>query len=252
MHFAKEMQGGGQMDVIVMDFSKAFDNVPHCGFLYKLFKCGIDDITLQWLKSFLEKRRQSLVLEGEHSQISSRNIRCTPRISAGTIDVSYFYLWSPMLDVKWRVRLFANDTVIYLTLKSESDCRQLQDDLQSSEKWESDWCMEFNPSNCNITRVTRRRTPFKFQFLLYKLHGKVLETVDTTKYLGISLSHDLHWNDYVNEITTKANKTLNFLCCNLCTCSSKSKNQAYKALARPIVEYSAKPHMYFQVVSDQW
>ena len=63
----KEMQGEGQTDVIfVMDVSKAFDKVPHNGLLYKLFKCGIDDITLQWLKSFLEKRRQSVVLEGEH------------------------------------------------------------------------------------------------------------------------------------------------------------------------------------------
>ena len=61
------MQGGGQTDVIVMDFSKAFDKVPHNGLLYKLFKCGIDDITLQWLKSFLEKRRQSVDLVGEHS-----------------------------------------------------------------------------------------------------------------------------------------------------------------------------------------
>ena len=44
-------------------FSKAFDKVPHNGLLYKLFKCGTDDITLKWLKSFLEKRRQSVVLE---------------------------------------------------------------------------------------------------------------------------------------------------------------------------------------------
>ena len=44
---SKEMQGEGQTDVIVMDFSKAFDKVPHNGLLYKLFKCGIDDITLQ-------------------------------------------------------------------------------------------------------------------------------------------------------------------------------------------------------------
>ena len=96
--------------------------------------------------------------------------------------------------------------------------------------------MEFNPSKCNIILVTRRRTPFKFQ---YKLHGKVLETVDTTKYLGINLSHDLRWNGHVNAITTKANKTLNFLCRNLRTCSAKSKEQAYKALERPTVEYSA-------------
>ena len=63
------MQGGGQTDVIVMDFSKAFDKVPHNSLLYKLFKCGIDNTTLRWLKSFLEKKRQSVVLEGEHSHL---------------------------------------------------------------------------------------------------------------------------------------------------------------------------------------
>ena len=92
--------------------------------------------------------------------------------------------------------------------------------------------MEFTPSKCNVTRVARTRTPFKFQC-------KVLETVDTTNYLGINLSYDLRWNDHVNAITTKANKTLNFLRRNLCTCSVKSKEQAYKALVRPIGEYSA-------------
>ena len=51
--------------------------------------------------------------------------------------------------------------------------------------------------------------------------------------------HDLRWNDHVNEITTKANKTLNFLRHNLLTCLAQSKEQAYKALVRRIVEYSA-------------
>ena len=67
----------------------------------------------------------------------------------------------------------------------------------------------------------------------------VLEAVDTTKYLGIYLSHDLSWNDHVNEITTKANKTPNFLRHNLRTCSARSKERAYKALVRAIVEYGA-------------
>ena len=43
----------------------------------------------------------------------------------------------------------------------------------------------------------------------------------------------------VIRYTTKANKTLNFLRRNLRTCSAKSKERAYKALVRPIVEYSA-------------
>ena len=175
-------------------FSKAFDKVPHNGFLYKLFKCGFDDISLQWLKSFLEKRRQSVVLEGEHSH----SVPVTSGVPQGSVLRPLIFLIF-MNDlpccVESRVHLFADDTVIYLTIKTESNCSQLQDDLHSLEKWESDSHMEFNPSKCNIIRVTCRRTPFKFQ---YKLHGRVLETVDTTKYLAIILSHALHWKDLVN------------------------------------------------------
>ena len=178
---------------------------------------------------------QSVVLEGEHSH----SVPVTSDVPQGSVLGPLMFLMfinDLPCYVKSRVRLFSDDTVIYLTIKSESDCPQLQDDLHSLEKWECDWCTEFNPSKCNVIRVTRRRTPFKFQ---YKLHRKVLETVDTTKYLGINLSHDLRWNGHVNAITTKANKTLNFLRRNLRTCSAKSKEQAFKALVRRIVEYSA-------------
>ena len=150
--------------------------------------------------SFLEKRRQSVVLEGEHSH----SVPVTSGVPQGSVlgPLRFLILINDLsCYVKSRVHLFTDDTVIYLTIKTESDCWQLQDDLHSLEKWESDWRMEFNPSKCNIVMVTRRHTPFKFQ---YKLHGKVLETVDTTKYLGINLLHDFHWNDHVHEITTKA------------------------------------------------
>ena len=42
------------------------------------------------------------------------------------------------LYVKSKVCLFADDTVIYLATKSTNDCIQLQQDLLSLEKWESD------------------------------------------------------------------------------------------------------------------
>ena len=76
-----------------MDFSKAFGKVLHNGLLYKLLKYDIDDITLQWLKSFLEKRRQSVVLEGERHSHSVPVTSGVPheRFSAGAVNVSYFY-----------------------------------------------------------------------------------------------------------------------------------------------------------------
>ena len=142
-------------------FSKAFDKVPHNGSLYKLFKCGFDDISLQWLKSFLEKRRQSVVLEGEHSH----SVPVTSGVPQGSmLGPLMFLIFINDLPcyVKSRVRLFADDTVIYLTIKSESDCRQLQDDLHSLEKWESDWFMEFNPSKC-MQRYTGNTQMYTFK-----------------------------------------------------------------------------------------
>ena len=114
------MQGGGQTDVIVMDLSKAFDKVPHNSLLYKLFKCGIDATTLQWMKSFLEKRTQSVVLAGE----LSHSVPVTSGVPQGSVlGLLMFLIFINDLPcyVKSRVRLFADDTVIYLTIKSESD-----------------------------------------------------------------------------------------------------------------------------------
>lgn len=136
--------------------------------------------------------------------------------------------------IKSRVRLFANDTVIYLVVKSVDDCVQLQQDLQSLEDWEKDWKMSFNIAKCNGLRITRRREPIIFN---YKLHGCCLEALDTTKYLGVHLSKDLRWNDHVRNISNKANKTLGFLKRNLRHCSIATKERAHKALVQPTVEY---------------
>ena len=172
---------------------KVFDKkAPHNGFLYKLFKSAwrwwhyisvVEKFSWEKKTKFSSRRRT----------FASNNIRCTSRISAGPL-MFLIFINDLLCYVTSRVRLFTVDTVIYLTIKSDSDCRQLQDDLHSLEKWESDWCMEFNPSKCNVIRVSRRSKPFKLQ---YKLYGKVLETVDTTKCLGINLSNDLCWNDHV-------------------------------------------------------
>jgi retron-type reverse transcriptase len=64
---AKEMQGGGQTDVIVMDFSKAFDKVPHKELIFNLSNYGIDHYTLGWIQNFLKNRQQCTILEGERS-----------------------------------------------------------------------------------------------------------------------------------------------------------------------------------------
>ena len=55
----------GQTDVIVKDFSKAFDKVDHKRLLLKLHRLGINTTVIAWIKSFLLCRSQSVALDGE-------------------------------------------------------------------------------------------------------------------------------------------------------------------------------------------
>ena len=43
------------------------------------------------------------------------------------------------------VRLFADDTVMYLAIDSQTDSHELQADLNNLAKWEKRWPMQFRP-----------------------------------------------------------------------------------------------------------
>ena len=74
--------------------------------------------------------------------------------------------------------------------------------------WDKDWEMELNPSKCLVQHITRARTPIRHQFVL---HGQVLEAVEHAKYLGLEISNGLNWNTHIQNLTTKANRTLGFV-----------------------------------------
>ena len=64
--------------------------------------------------------------------------------------------------------------------------------------------MKFNPEKCYVIHVTKKKIPLKLD---YKLHNHTLQPADNRKYLGVTISNDLD----INNITSKANKTLGFL-----------------------------------------
>ena len=104
-------------------------------------------------------------------------------------------------QVRSRVRLFADDTAMYLALDRQDNLEILQKDLESLEKWEKLWNMSFNPSKCQVIHVTRRKNPFKLNITFMAVSLKVSHLKKT---LG---SENLKWTDHTNDISKKANQT---------------------------------------------
>ena len=82
------------------------------------------------------------------------------------------------------------------------------------------------------------------------MNGQELESVKSHPYLGVEVTQSLNWNNHINNITTKANRSLGFIKRNLKRCPEQIKDQAYKSLVRPHVEYASSvwsPHQNYQV-----
>ena len=78
--------------------------------------------------------------------------------------------------IQSNIRLFADDTIMYLTVSNQTDCQALQADLSKLETWESEWLMAFNPDKCEVIRITNKKTPTLFN---YTLHGVSLKETDS-------------------------------------------------------------------------
>ena len=232
---ARNASVGKQTDIILLDFSKAFDKVNHSKLLWKLHQYGFRGHVLNWVRAFLGSRSQRVVIEGEESE----SIPVTSGVPQGSVlgpILFLIYINDLPDEVCSQVRLFADDTALYLTMESEDSGPTLQSDLDILSMWETRWDMEFNPSKCQVVHVAGSKRPVKRDYIL---HGQVLESVTCAKYLGVDISGSLTWNSHIDRITGSANRTLGFVRRNIKTRMSKVRETAYNTLVRPQLEYAS-------------
>ena len=96
--------------------------------MYKLRYYGIDGKTTRWIQNWLEDRQQKVVLDG----ISSEAVSVDSGVPQGSVLGPGLFL-SYVNDLQSRltskVRLFTDDTIIYLTIANEDEASILQEDL---------------------------------------------------------------------------------------------------------------------------
>jgi hypothetical protein len=195
--------------VIILDFSKAFDTVPHRRLINKLKSYRIDNRAIGWIENWLHLRTQTVVLDGERS----RPCHVKSGVPQGTVlGPLLFLLYINDIgdSINSSIKLFADDCVLYRQVKDESDCTLLQSDLSKLVDWSEAWLMHFNVKKCVSMAVTRKRTMVRPP-KPYNIKNRSLQEVTEAKYLGITVTSDLSWKKHLEEISTKAGNTLALL-----------------------------------------
>ena len=109
---ARGLNDKQQIDAILLDFSKAFDKVPHQLLLLKLNHYGVRGNILSWIEDFLSARTQEVVIEGSKSTPSP----VSSGVPQGTVLGPLLFLAyiNDMPEcVGSEIKLFADDSLLY-------------------------------------------------------------------------------------------------------------------------------------------
>ena len=108
--------------------------------------------------------------------------------------------------------LFADDAKCLYTIRSVSDCAQLQSDIDTLVEWRHIWKMSFNFKKCSLCTVARKFEPIIFD---YKMGRQKMKQVQNQKDLGIMISSNTGFKEHIYSQVSKANKMLGFIRCTL-------------------------------------
>ena len=198
-----------QVDIVYLDFAKAFDKVNHDLLLVKLHNFGIRGNLLRWLRDFLSGRFQRVTALG----VTSKPLPVLSGVPQGSIlgpllFIIYINDLPKCVSHDTTMAMFADDTKCHRPIKNSQDKETLQSDLDNITNWCHDWKMELNQSKCGVLHLTRSREPTITQ---YTVLGTPVNRPNSQKGLGMSITGDLKWNKQVQEISSKANKMLGFV-----------------------------------------
>ena len=236
---ANILDGGNPVDIIYLDFSKAFDTVPHERLAIKLKAHGIGGEVLNWIRAWLKDRRQRVVLNGEMSNWADV-VSGVPQGSV--LGPILFSIFINDLDdgIKNIIKKIADDTKLMGLTRTLEQIDGVREDLKKLDDWTVLWQMKFNVDKCKVMYLGNHNRKAK-----YEIQGKELGEIDEEKDLGVFFDNTFKAGINCFKAAKKGNKVLGMI---RRTFECRSKGvilNLYKSLVRPHLEYCVqawRPH----------
>ena len=239
---AQALEGRSSLHCLLLDFSKAFDSVPHERLLLKLDAIGIRGKLLTWIRGFLTCRVQRVVVNGSYSSwLPVRSGVPQGSVLGPLLFIIYVNnIYSAIHNSQHG--MFADDLALYREIRTLDDCELLQSDLANVASWSQQWQLQLNWNKCEAINITNKRNPLLFS---YNIHHHPIRWSPQVRYLGVIFDSHLKWSTQCRKVASKATQVLNLLRRSLFGCSSAVKSLAYTSIVRPHLEYASivwNPH----------
>ena len=226
-------QGYG-IDVVYLDYRKAFDTVWHNGLLTKLQGYGVGGQLLAWIKSFLQGRRMRVQVRGAHSDW----VEVSSGVPQGSVLGPLLFLIFVNDIPEWiksNVKMFADDTKVWTRISRLKDGEVLQDDLNNLMSWSDKWKLGFNAEKCKVMHIGHSyETKYRMN-----VQGTVWELAETKEErdLGIIVTSNLKPSQQCIKAASKARSILGWINRHFGLLNIDEFKILYKTYVRPHMEF---------------
>ena len=237
----KLLEEGKIVDVIYLDFAKAFDKVDIGLTLKKLRQHGIGGKLGRWLEAFLTGRIQQVIVDGHISE--SRNV--ISGVPQGSVlGPLLFLILIGDIDsdiTKSFVSSFADDTRIGDGICSPEDMKLLQDDLHTVYKWAKENNMELNDDKFEHLRYLPTKSTIPPCDTPYQSSSETpIEQKVHLRDLGVTMSNDGTFKEYISVKVTRMKSTLGWILRTFRTREALPLLTLYKALVLSDHDYCSQ------------
>lgn len=191
----------GAVRVLSIDFSKAFDKLPHHNIITVCHNFFLPQESIRWVTSFLSCRRQRVCTGGQVSEWAP----ITSGVPQGSVIGPILFAMaiedlSAVCNNTFVVK-YADDVTLLHFVKTASD-DSLQCEWDNLAQWSSIRDLPLNLSKCKVMDICTKKT---LQLAPIQLSsGGVLRQVTSLRFLGVILSSNLKWNSHIDAVASKA------------------------------------------------